>query len=679
MRTISQLLLTFLSNAAWQLALIAGVASICAWMLREQSSRQRYRLWVAALILSVGLPLLSDLHLLKGEAATAVPALTGVSATALPLTTSDSIETGKAATVPQSGAVSTRQVSLRVAAGLLLLYVALLGYRSLKLARAWRRTQIIRKSSHALELSDDLRAIINRCEMAIPVHKFEIRSSAEMSVPITLGILHPLIILPESLLQHGEVDVLTAAVGHELVHVQRRDYLRNLIYELIYLPLSFHPAAALLRRRDNQTRELSCDELVTQRLLTAEVYAHSLVRLAGSAVGLGRPATLTVGITDADILEVRIMSILNKSRLDSRRPKLVLLAASILLATPCVAAAAFGLSFDIAPSAQAVVTSQESGQSADGLKLVYRTEPEYTQDAREKKIEGTVELLATIGPNGMAQNVVVVRPLYPSLDQRAIETLKNWRWETTTGKDGKPVTRKVGVSMVFTLHELSPEERKQKEEDRIAWAIEAQDPAQREEAEKRAQREWEEREMKEFAAQEGRDWKLRDEQEGREMKLRAEQGELELKQRAEQEGWEMKRRSEQEEQEMKLHREMEERALKARAESDPQFRMELEARARHIEEERQEMINRQAALARTAKINMDQAIQIASSQYPGKVMECSLVGEHWEAPGVLGKNGLVLYHVVILAPDDPKQAPTHVLVNAVDGTIFRASKEKRNQ
>src|SRR5215510_14315667 len=170
MRTISQLLLNFLSNAAWQLALIAGVASICAWLLREQSSRRRYRLWVAALILSVSLPLRSDLQLLKREAPTSVPsALTRVSTTTPALTTSAKLETGETATIPQSGAVSARQVSLRAAAVLLLLYLALLGYRGMKLARAWRRTQIIRNSSHPLELSDDLRSIVNRCETAIPV------------------------------------------------------------------------------------------------------------------------------------------------------------------------------------------------------------------------------------------------------------------------------------------------------------------------------------------------------------------------------------------------------------------------------------------------------------------------------------------------------------------------------
>lgn len=82
---------------------------------------------------------------------------------------------------------------------------------------------------------------------------------------------------------------------------------------------------------------------------------------------------------------------------------------------------------------------------------------------------------------------------------------------------------------------------------------------------------------------------------------------------------------------------------------------------------------RQAALVKLARINMDQAIQIATSQTPGKVLECSLNGERWEEPGKLAKDGYVFYHVVIADENNP--GATHVLVNAVDGSIIKSEKE----
>jgi uncharacterized membrane protein YkoI len=91
--------------------------------------------------------------------------------------------------------------------------------------------------------------------------------------------------------------------------------------------------------------------------------------------------------------------------------------------------------------------------------------------------------------------------------------------------------------------------------------------------------------------------------------------------------------------------------------------------------ERELEAKRKMALASAAKITMDQAIQIASSQHPGKVLECSLIGERWEVPGKLGKDSQVLYHVVILSGDEATPVTTHVLVNALDGTILKASTE----
>ena len=80
-----------------------------------------------------------------------------------------------------------------------------------------------------------------------------------------------------------------------------------------------------------------------------------------------------------------------------------------------------------------------------------------------------------------------------------------------------------------------------------------------------------------------------------------------------------------------------------------------------------------AALVRLAKINMDQAIQIATSQQPGKVMVCTLDATGWEEPGKLSKDGVVFYRVVIA--DEATGGATHIWVNAVDGTVIKSEKE----
>jgi len=117
--------------------------------------------------------------------------------------------------------------------------------------------------------------------------------------------------------------------------------------------------------------------------------------------------------------------------------------------------------------------------------------------------------------------------------------------------------------------------------------------------------------------------------------------------------------------------------MKERMAADPRMREEMERKER-VEMEMREV--RQAALVRLAKINMDQAIQIATSQQAGKVMVCSLEAKGWEEPGKLARDGIVFYHVMIANEGEP--GATHIWVNAIDGTIIKTEKElprKREQ
>src|SRR6266480_592080 len=65
MRTVAQLLMTFLFNAAWQIAVVSAIAAVCAWLLRSTAPWQRHAVWVAALVLSLGLPVASCSYLMK--------------------------------------------------------------------------------------------------------------------------------------------------------------------------------------------------------------------------------------------------------------------------------------------------------------------------------------------------------------------------------------------------------------------------------------------------------------------------------------------------------------------------------------------------------------------------------------------------------------------------------------
>jgi TonB family protein len=384
--------LTFLLNASWQILLIAAMASVCDRILSAAAARYRHTVWVVALFLGLFLPLFSsatNFSVPPPVATAAAPetesepvVITRISSLAgeeIESADSKAPSTPVAATTPERSLLTPLRVKPRVAATLVGVYLLLVLYALLRFVRAWRQTRKIVRAAFAVELPVAAKSIIETCGQAIATRRVRVLSSSTIPVPITLGVLRPVIILPQSLLNEIDENLLISAVGHELVHIARRDYLMNLIYEFVYLPVWFHPAAWLIRRRIRQTRELCCDERVTSKLLRPDVYARSLVRMIGASPLTTRMAAdTTIGIVESDNLEGRIMSLLKSRKLTGRRKNILVLIASLLLAVPCIAATPFALSFEI--------NQQEPG----GI------EQSREQDERQKQEQLRAEVLARV-------------------------------------------------------------------------------------------------------------------------------------------------------------------------------------------------------------------------------------------------------------------------------------------
>lgn len=656
MGRISQVLLTYLLNACWQIALITSVAASCAWLLRETAARYRHLLWVAALAICFCLPVLTSYQVSGGASFNVQPKPQTmvqeavVSSTQIPLDIPTSPkETG-----------SFVPVSRNLATGLVAIYLLFLGYRGVSLFKAWRLTGAIARSVSTMEVPEHFRTIIERCQTALGVKRVGVFCSAAVPMPITVGSLNPLVILPEQLLLECDPDVLTSAIGHELVHVRRRDYALNLIYELIHLPLSFHPAAALVRRRLRETRELSCDELVADRLLAADVYARSLVRLAGSAMAVGRQTTITVGITDADILEERVMTILRRPKIKLLRKNLLLAAASLFLAVTCVAAVPLTVRVNINWWDAVVTPQQDSSQEAQPEKARVRAEvvmPTMGADANPgilvawlKKPGETVQRGDVIARVETNEGVVEV----PASSSGVIERLLMAVGEKAPAGSVLAVIRDE-VSVVSGDASIAQQEELERRT--LVTELEARlrdlRLATTQEAAQKVKQQAElEQALLERAAQERR--------EGRQT-VTTTNGTVTLTNTlraasAQQEG-------EQKEERQRALQEIQqslERLRAAQVGLDP----EIVARRRA---ERELMAKQQAELAKQANITMQQAIQIATSQYPGTVLESRLVRERNHA----------CYVLTILSDNGTVTTTTRLLVSAVDGSVLKTVKEER--
>ena len=89
----------------------------------------------------------------------------------------------------------------------------------------------------------------------------------------------------------------------------------------------------------------------------------------------------------------------------------------------------------------------------EGIKspvLISEVKPIYTQPAKERGVQGSVELDAVILKDGTVGDVSVTKSLDADLDQQAIKATKQWTFKPGT-KDGDPVNVKVTIELTFTL------------------------------------------------------------------------------------------------------------------------------------------------------------------------------------------------------------------------------------
>src|SRR6478672_7941600 len=91
MKTVIQILLTFLLNALWQGTLIVGFAAFGDWLLRGVAPRFRHCLWVVTLLACLAIPALSCLPL---AASSATPKVASAPLGPIPVVTSRIITPG---------------------------------------------------------------------------------------------------------------------------------------------------------------------------------------------------------------------------------------------------------------------------------------------------------------------------------------------------------------------------------------------------------------------------------------------------------------------------------------------------------------------------------------------------------------------------------------------------------
>jgi HEAT repeat protein len=223
--------------------------------------------------------------------------------------------------------------------GLVFGYALLLAWRAIRLVRFWMKKERLRQSAIKHGLASVVAQIAERCGSILKTRNVVVARSNQARVPYTIGTRNPLIVLPEAFCVANE-ERLLSVIGHEMAHVARRDYLSNLIAELVALPIAFHPLTYFIKRKIDRERELACDELVSKHLLPPKLYARSLV-WAADVSSQARSQAFVLSMFEVRTLEERIMRLTRNRKVWRARTARV--AAVLALTALCATTVALSL------------------------------------------------------------------------------------------------------------------------------------------------------------------------------------------------------------------------------------------------------------------------------------------------------------------------------------------------
>ena len=435
-----------LAAYSMQLAVLVIAALAIAHAVRLRAPLASLRFWQAIFIASLVLPVV--------QPRTSTDAIMTSSTTLAPLASTAALEAFGA-----SGSDIARwmvPIALSgIAIRLLWLGIGLARLRSITSGASFDRSldPLLRELTAALHTGAPARRFLRggvETDATIAI-------SDAVESPSTVGVRRPLILLPRRVLDMSPA-VQRAVIAHELVHVRRRDWLHTIAEEIWCALLWFHPAARLVASRLSLARETLVDQ--TTILLTRDrrAYAEALLAFANPQPGLPttRPLRRRVdpylpGVTPLigrRHLSQRISLIVEEEVMSRRR-----LLASLAVATFVCGAAT--LSAVTTFPMTAIGQSTQVYEPGNGVTLptvVYEVKPDYTQEAMQQKIQGTVWMSVVVLGSGDVGDVHITKSLDAEygLDQQALKATKQWKFKPGM-KDGKPVAVRVTIEMTFTL------------------------------------------------------------------------------------------------------------------------------------------------------------------------------------------------------------------------------------
>jgi TonB family protein len=263
------------------------------------------------------------------------------------------------------------------------------------------------------------------------------RVSDAITTPMTWGAIRPVILLP-AYVEEWPVEQRDVVISHERAHIERRDWLWQGFAQVMAAIFWFHPLVWFAAAQMRQEAEHAADDATLATGVQASDYADRLVAVARQLSG---PSTIPgVAMVRKPALTARIAAILDSARTRtgaSVGTRIGVMLAAVALLVPL---SAF--------QNRNVYHVGEEGVASPSV--TYRVEPNYTPEAKEGKIQGTVKLSLVVNSQGRADDIKVTQSLDPGLDANAVAAVSQWLFKPGS-KDSQPVDVAVAIEVNFRL------------------------------------------------------------------------------------------------------------------------------------------------------------------------------------------------------------------------------------
>ncbi|WP_109487929.1 M56 family metallopeptidase [Occallatibacter savannae] len=442
MNGAESIVMAYVVNSLWQVPLIMLAAWMAARVVRPLGPGAEHRVWVAALLGEAMVPAISllpwesmevawpwHLHAQQAEQGSVMVQVGGGTA---------------------SGGMAIPSVLVAAVTGL---YATGMLYVAARFAWRWMRLADLQQSAQAVSLSGVAGIAWERGVQRIGAASVELASSRHIFAPLTMGIAKRCVLLPAEMIADLADGEMETVIGHELAHVKRMDFAKNVAYELISLAVSYHPAVWFTKQRLTETREMICDAMAAE-ISGSKVYAQSLLRLAELLLqGKTVRVPYAIGVFDSSTLERRLMKLTEmKMEIGHARRVMALGACVVLGVAAATSAVALRVGVDQKGSGEktaskSIPTSVPAQKMQNNL--ITKVPPVYPPEAKAARIQGKVVLNAVIGVDGHVENLKVVSGP-KELQQSSLDAVRQWVYKPYT-VNGNPVEVTTDINVIYSL------------------------------------------------------------------------------------------------------------------------------------------------------------------------------------------------------------------------------------